>query len=296
MPDQTQQQQQQQVTAEERESCFQMAKAKLENYNFQLHDNGLVTCITCGKILNAAFWEHGSRKHGQAVMAHEERLFIAEWISPILASSRYRSVTERLLQPVPFLPIFEGFACTFCTFYSREVTYMSRHCHEKHAYRNAFTACSVQALSGDAGARKVYFGVFVRNDTNRPGEETETEAEEMFALDADADADADAKADAKADADADADAKADAKADADADADAKAMADVKDVADAVSSSTSDPENVTDSSSRNGDAITFEPVVATYNVTAFDSDSYSWPSDLDKYDYESVFGSKASDHL
>lgn len=119
-------------------------------------------CRICSQALNRSFVTHCKEQH--KVRPNPEQI---EYVKTTYLSTEapYFKRSDELLQPLPFLPVHEGFKCSGCPYYSKRRKTVADHITIKKKARNTMAAhlnatpqpCPVQKASDNP--EHPYFGV-----------------------------------------------------------------------------------------------------------------------------------------
>jgi len=147
------------------------AESLLLSLDLKFYPNfGFIRCIAegCNSILGKSFLEHSRRSHKKPLLSDSEKLIIHSHVRQRIESSPYLSdSTTILLDPVPFLEVFNGFQCSACTYYCKTEKSKAQHGKENHSvYCSSMSTCLVQTLAADSSKKKTYFGVKDLNHEN----------------------------------------------------------------------------------------------------------------------------------
>ena len=127
---------------------------------------GLVQCLKCSSIFQKSFFEHARKNHNFPIVRKNCKNLVFDALSPILNNSPYYgNRNNNLLASIHFLQIFDGFKCTSCVYYCKDIKTSNVHAIKQHdGNLNVIVPCFVQTISKPNARLKKYFGVFARQD------------------------------------------------------------------------------------------------------------------------------------
>lgn len=117
-------------------------------------DKKLLLCKRCNYCLGKSFARHLRSKHRESLSEREIELVLQKCFKE---ESIYRIKTDALLEPIAWLPVFDGYRCIICPYYAPSLYKIRFHCKSTHGDSNQMMNCKVQTL----GVKHVniYFGV-----------------------------------------------------------------------------------------------------------------------------------------